>query len=220
MGTYRGYDDKWILEHLSEYTSWKNLFDTYFSTFHFGTYRNFRNHLYNDLGLTRKFTEEQNNWIIKNYPVLGAKKATEEFNKIFPVGRSRSTIVSQAFKLGVQVNGDVAASLQKSCSEKLPIGSSVIRYSKKDGRKSPKATVWVKLETGEWVRESYAAVGKIEKHQRVIHLDGDTFNNSKDNLEVVDMKTLSKMSAYKMWSEDPTITKTGIMCVQLENLLE
>lgn len=220
MGAYRGYNDQWILENLQKYPSWKKLFDEYYRVFNFGNLRNFRNHLYSDLGLTRKFTDEQNEWLKKNYPKLGAKKAAQEFNKVFPVGRSKQTIVTQAFKLGIKVDKDVAASLQKSGSEKRPIGSSVIRYSQKGRNKPARATTWIKLSTGEWVRESYAAFEKVEKNQRVIHLDGNSVNNSKDNLELIDMKTLSKMTAYKMWSEDATITKTGIMTVQLENLLE
>ena len=220
MGVYRGYDDKWILENLQKYTSWKKLFDEYYRLFNFGNFRNFRNHLYSDLGLTRKFTNEQNEWLIKNYPKLGAKKTTEEFNKIFLVGRSKQTIITQAFKLGIKVDKDVAASMQKAGSEKRPIGSLAIRYSKKDKNKPARATTWVKLNTGEWVRESYVAFQKVDRNQRVIHLDGNTLNNSKNNLELIDMRTLSKMTTYNMWSENATITKTGIMVVQLENLLE
>lgn len=219
MGKYKGYNDAWIQQNVSNHPSWKKLFDAYFDEFGFGNYRNFRNHLYKDLGMTRLFTEEQNEWIKANYPSLGAEHATAEFCKLFNVGRSIRTISVQAFKLGVNVNKDVTSALRKQNTQKRPIGCKAVRKNTTHKRGVRRDTVYVKAEDGTWKRESEINFGRLTKGKRIIHLNGNTHDNSKRNLEAVDMKTLAKMTAYKLWSEDPIITKTGIMCCDLENII-
>lgn len=213
------FNDEWILKNVSNYSSWKKMFDVYFETFHYGTYRSFRNHLYNVLKLTRCFTKEQNEWIKKNYPVLGCKKATETFNSTFNCGRSLETIRGQACKLGVKVNVDRVNEIRKESNQKLGNGSRVIRGTSVKKGGITRETVWIKQD-GVWKRESYAALGPVGKNQRVVHLNGDPFDNSKENLQIIDIKILGKMTANKMWSEDPVITKTGIICCVLEDIVK
>lgn len=212
------YNDEWILKNVSKFPSWRKMFDVYYETFNFGTYRSFRNHLYNVLKLTRCFTKEQNEWIKKNYPMLGCKKAAEMFNSKFKCGRSIETIRGQAFKLGVKVDPKRVNEIRKESNQKLSNGSKVVRgtYIKKGG--AVRETVWIK-QNGSWKRESYATLGKVHKNQRVVHLNGDPFDNSKENLQLIDIKILGKMTANKMWSEDPVITKTGIICCVLEDII-
>lgn len=214
-GKYRGYDDDWILKNIDMYTSWKQLFDEYHKKFGFGTYRNFRSHLYSDLKLTRKFTKDQDEWIYENYPTLGSSKATEEFNKFFGVCRSKQTIICRASKLGVKVSNSVSNRLRSESNHlSKPIGSTVVRTNSY-GSKS----VWQKTENG-WVRQAHLVLGEIPEGKVVVHYDGDFTNNTGENLVAISKRVNARMTFNRFWSEDPTITKTGVMCLELEEALE
>lgn len=215
MGQYRGYNDEWIREKISQYSSWRKMFDDYFQIFHFGNYRNFRNHLYNDLGYTRLFTEEQDRWIKENYPVLGREKAAVEFSKVFPCGRSKNVIAQRAMKLGVTVSEEVLTRIRKEKTVKHKVGDRVVRTNKEGV-----SSVWIKLQNGEWKRESHVNFGDVPDGMRIVHLDGDYTNNSASNLVSITKQESAMMTASKMWSEEPEITKTGIIWCRLKQAHE
>lgn len=213
-GHYRGYNDDWIYAHHAEYTSWKNLFDAYYEKFHFGSYRNFRNHLYHDLGLTRTFTDEQNQWLIDNYPNMTTNECAELFSKIFNIGRSRSTISTQANKLGINQKPEtVKRSYEYSHYNTYPIGATVVRHT------STCSCVYEKTETG-WERQSRLAVGDIPEGHIIAHLDGDYTNNNKDNLVLLTKKESAMMTANRFWSIDPELRKTGLAWCKLKTAME
>ena len=212
-GHYAGYNDDWIYAHMTKYTSWRNLFNAYYKEFHFGNYRNFRNHLYNDLGLTRKFTNEQNQWLIENYPHMTLKECTDTFNKKFNIGRSRQTICTQANKLGIKQNDEtVKKSYLFEHYNSYPIGATVTRHT------TTASCVYQKTESG-WKRQTHLVMGDVPKGHVVVHLDGDYTNNSKENLQVITMRENALMTANKFWSEDPELRKTGLVWCKLMNVI-
>lgn len=214
-GHYSGYNDEWIIDNLPKHTSWKSLFDEYYKLFEFGNYRNFRNHLYNDLGMTRCFTKEQDDWLRYNYPNLGAEEATKQFCKIFRFGRSKHVIVCRASKLGLKVREEVSKKARSDANPlSLPIGAIVVRTNSQGNK-----TVWVKTENG-WARQTHVVIGDIPKGKIVVHYDGDFTNNAPDNLCVITKSVNARMTVNKFWSEDPDITKSGILCCELEELLK
>lgn len=213
-GHYRGYDDDWIIKSMPLYTSWRSLFNAYYKKFAFGTYTNFRNHLYNDLGFTRSFTTEQDEWLKENYPKLGSELATKMIVKKFGVGRSVATITNRAYKLGISVDTDVVNKIKKERNQRhsLPIGSTVVRTNSYG-----KSCVWEKTKDG-WKRQSHLVCGDIPEGYVVVHYDGDFQNNNPDNVVAISKTTLAQMTYNHFWSEFPEITKTAILCCELEQL--
>ena len=213
-GHYQGYNDDWIYAHITKFTSWRKMFDAYYEEFHFGNYRNFRNHLYHDLGMTRIFTDEQNNWLIDNYPNMTLDECTEAFNKQFQIGRSKSTIRMQASKLGVRQSDDtVRRAYDFEHYNEYPIGSTVIRTNNKG-----LSAVYEKTADG-WIRQSILNAGQVPEGFRVVHLNRDFMNNSEENLAVVPIRILSMMTGNKFWSDNPEITKTAILWCKLSEVL-
>lgn len=54
----------------------------------------------------------------------------------------------------------------------------------------------------------------------LVHLDNDVTNNSVNNIRAISRSVNARMTANKFWSEDPDITKSGILCCELEELLK
>lgn len=215
MGVYRGYDDAWIAENIGNYPSWKKMFEDYYNIFQFGNYRNFRNHLYNDLKYTRLFTKEQDTWIKENYPLFGLKKTTEEFGRVFPCGRSKTVIAQRAMQLGVTVSEDTLTKIRKDTTVKRNVGDKVIRTNK-----NGVSSVYVKLPSGEWKRESHVNYGKVPDGMRIVHLDGDFTNNEPSNLSAISQSQQALMTVNRFWSEQPEVTKSGIIWCKLKQTYE
>lgn len=60
---------------------------------------------------------------------------------------------------------------------------------------------------------------KKGENQVIVHIDGNKNNNDPDNLFIASRSTLGRMLKNQFWSDNPTITKTGLICCELEELL-
>ena len=54
----------------------------------------------------------------------------------------------------------------------------------------------------------------------LVHLDNDVTNNSVENIRAISRSVNARMTANKFWSKDPNITKAGILCCELDELLK
>lgn len=211
---YVGFDDKWILKHWKEYGRWTDMYEDYkkiYPDIHHST-ENFRRHCNIDLHLSRTYTEEQDAWIRNNYPNMGARESYEEFQKTFGIKKGFSGFKSHITDLGLKVTKErkQIADANNGNHEKKPNGSV---------RKNARGQYFVKR-NGKWISMAKDAVGEIPKGHAVVHLDGKQDNNNPDNLAVISRKTLGRMTHNRFWSEDPEITRTGILCCELANALE
>ena len=210
---YVGFDDEWILSHWKEYRRWTDMYEDYkkvYPDIHHST-DNFRRHCNIDLHLARTYTPEQDEWIRENYPNKGCAACYEEFQKLFGVEKGYCGFRSHVTDLGLRVTKErqKIADANNGNHEKKPNGSV---------RKNARGQWFIKR-NGKWIPMARDAVSEIPKGHTVVHLDGNLDNNSVDNLAVVSRKTIARMTHNHFWSKDPVITKTGILCCELENAL-
>lgn len=211
---YKGFDDKWIIANRKNYSRWVDMYKDYCEC-HPGTkypVSTFRTHCSTDLGLTFRYTKEQEDWLRNNYPHLGARETQKRFLETFGIKRGLCGIRTKCNDLGLIETEErkKAWRAENGKRKAVPVGSKHI---------SEGGVPFVKTENG-WQRCSYVNAGNVPKNHQVVHLDGDKQNNDKDNLAVISKQDGAKMTAYKFWSVDRNITKAGIMCCQLETILE
>lgn len=207
-------DDSWLIENFNEYPK-GTLYDAYMKA-HPGSKlkRAYYRTRLSKLGLTYRYTDEQRTWLIENYPTMSGTKAAEEFNKKFHCKRTVSTLYSVAHRLGVRTEPDLRRSITRRNVKTYQIGKEITR-THSDGNSS----IYVKTENG-WVRKTHLVVGDVPKNCGVYHLDNNYKNNNAENLVIVSRNVQAIMAINRFWSEDPEITKTGLICSELHLLVK
>lgn len=74
----------------------------------------------------------------------------------------------------------------------------------------------IKTENG-WMR--LGQMLNVPKGCYAVHLDNDITNNNPDNIVIISKATSMRMTINSFWSDDKELTKTGIICCELEQLL-
>ena len=171
----------------------------------------FRTHCSTDLGLTFRYTKEQDDWLRDNYPHLGARETQKRFLEKFGIKRGLCGIRTRCRDLGLTETPERKAEWRAENGKKhsVAIGSTHI---------SEGGVQFIKTESG-WRRMSHEIMGAVDKNSNIVHLDGNKLNNVRDNLMAISKQDSAKMAAYKFWSDNPVVTKTGILCCQLESAL-
>lgn len=205
------YEDAWILDNWEKHKNWLSLRNEYNRVHKTDiVYTTFKSHCNMKLGLNFMYTEEQKQWLINNYPKLGRVKAAEHFNKIFTTNKTPQAIKAQCIKLGLKVDSDRRKQKAIENTGRFhPIGTEV---PKSHGE------IYVKTENG-FVRKKNLVYGKVPKGYSLVHLDGDRKNCDKENLMPLSRQQLALMTANRLWSSNPTITKTGVICCKLQEVL-
>ncbi|MBR3243035.1 MAG: HNH endonuclease [Parasporobacterium sp.] len=213
MGKYTGFDDNWITENWQRFSSWGAMYEEYKVT-HKSSYpvSSFRSHCSQDLGLKRRYTPEQDKWLAENYPHMGAEKAHKAFEETFGIKKGLQGFKTHCNDLGLHVTDKRwrEACQNNGHHEGMPIGAI---------RKRSRGVVFTKTEDG-WKPLCHTLVGDIPKGHFVVHLDKDTTNNEKENLAVISRKVGARMTVNKFWSDNAELTKTGVLCCELEEALE
>lgn len=206
------WDDEWIIERWDSVRNWLTLRNEYNKAH--GTnigYNTFKRHCNGFLFLDYHYTNEQEEWLIENYPKYGRKKTAELFEKKFGEKRSPQAIKTRCGRfLGLTVTEERMREVytENGLANAYEIG----RVSKQD------RDMWIKTEDG-WVKLKKVVYGDVPDGYVIVHLDGDRTNCEKENLYAIPRSITGKMSGYKFWSENRDITKTGILVCQLEDAL-
>lgn len=206
------YNDVWILENWKKYLNWLSLRNEYNRVHDTDIgYTTFKSHCNRKLGLNFMYTKEQKKWLIDNYPNLGRVKAARQFNKAFGTNKSSEAIKNQAQKLGLKVTSNRKKERAiENTGRYHPVGSEV---------PGSHGEIYVKTENG-FVRKKNLVFGDIPKGHALVHLDGNRENCEKDNLMPLSRQHLALMTANRFWSDNSTITKTGVLCCELETALK
>lgn len=225
---YHKYHNDWILEHKDEFFTWAEMCKEYNKIFGTDLERiRFKNHCTHDLGLRVSnyfYTEEQKEWLKEKYPVLGAKKTTEEFNQKFKRKSSIHTIKEMCHSLGLTLNEDTFAKYREDTTKAMVDYAKNVRASKVGtvGRPSNGYDL-IKTEDGWKSLGKYLYeknIGKVPKGHQVIFLDGNKENRDVSNLAVVPLSYQALMNTYNLRSSDAEITKTSVMWCELYETLK
>lgn len=127
---------------------------------------------------------------------------------VHPKGYMNPNAVATQFKKGVQPMNT------------LPIGTEVLR---RDG------LIWVKISNapgrhdlvGRWKQRARIVWevknGPLKPKEVVLHLDGNSQNDSPENLAIVTQSNLATINKKRLISKDPEITKSGILIAKITN---
>lgn len=160
-----------------------------------------------------RFTQEEDEWIKRYYPILGAEETLKGLCERFGNRHTYKSLQSRCrdLKLNVTEQRWREACLNNGHHENVPIGT-----IQKRGR----GQNWIKVGKGceGWIPLTQHLLdcpdGSI-----IVHLDGNKANDSLENLRVVKRSVNSRMVAWRMYSENPIITETGIKCCELQEEL-
>ena len=160
-----------------------------------------------------KWTKEEDEFLITNYPDLGSVKVHSKFCKKYGYVSYKSLQNRCTCKLKLRVSDRRLSDIAKASSERqyrnptrpsVPVGY----VNRKSGM--------VKTENG-WMR--LGQIFNVPKGCYAVHLDNDITNNNPDNIAIISKATSMRMTINSFWSEDKELTKTGIICCELEQLL-
>lgn len=206
-----GYDDDWIIAHWGLTRNWMSLCEEY-NRAH-GTevnYNTFKSHCNGALSLNFHYSDEQIEWLKENYPKLGRVEATKRFNEKFHEKRSTAAIKKMGHTLGLHVT--------KERRKQVPIENSGRFHEIGTVREGANKELYVKTETG-WKPLKYTICEK-KPGKNLVYLDGNKNNVNENNLMYITRAVSARMIKNKFWSEDPEITRTGIICCELEQALK
>ena len=162
-----------------------------------------------------RWTSEEDAWIVNNYPALGIQEGFEQFQKTFGKRHTLESFKTRRRDLGVHVT---PKRWREACQnngkrENVPIGTITTRGRGENYIKVSKGT-------DGWIPLKKHILGKTKLNEMIVHLDGNKSNDDADNLMVIERTVGAAMTGNKFWSANPIITKTAILCCQLERALD
>lgn len=221
------YNDDWIVEHLLDFRSYREmalahneLFGTTIKASAIGTYAKHVLKVERPRVTGEFLTEEQKRFIEDYYPDHSVKDTTAAFNERFGTNKNKHTMLNYARRRGLKVRDDVVTKSKLDASHAegtkhpyLKIGDVYFDgrnwiMKTEHGRKRAQVAVW----------EQYH--GKVKKGYAIICLDGNQKNWHISNLAEVPRSYLGTLQTNGFRSENPEITKAGIMWCDLKKALD
>lgn len=155
----------------------------------------------------RYYEEVEKDWLREHYPLLPPKETTRLFNEKFNHNKGVKT-------------------LRKYCNNRLGLHCSEDVMSRKyDGMRKEVGHIFtncrgeVLIKTEDGYKKLTHTLVDVPKGYVAIHLDGDSTNNSIENIAVVKNGIQTTARNLGMTSSDPDITLAGIKCAELYKLL-
>lgn len=206
------YDNEWIIENWQSFRNWSKLCKAY-NEVH-GTdigYSSFKSHCNRELELNYHYSDEQLQWLRENYPSLGRCKCAEAFNKKFCENRTPEALKVVCGQMGLKVTAERKREATIENTQRYHEQGTIVK--KQHGEP------YIKTKDG-WKRLKDLVYGEKPDGYIIAHLDGNPNNYEKDNLIAIPRSISVKMAKNKFWSDCPVITKTGIMCLTLEEAIK
>ena len=172
-----------------------------------------------------RYSEEERAFLKDNYNCCNSyQELTEKFNNKFGTCLKTMTISDYCNKqLGLKGMNNISKFVSGNKSRELPIGTirksqtaTYIKVKNKDGSMSGyQPPNWMPYQQYVWEKEH----GPIQPGEFVIFLDNNRENFDILNLAVINRKISARMAKSKLFTENTELTRTGIMCIELESLL-
>lgn len=220
--------DDWLIENIDEYQNYTKLLEAYNAEFQTKySLAGIKNHCRIALKLSkerkayRHYTDEQLEFLRVNYPKYGERKTLEMFNEKFNETRAMSSMKN--FGTYHRVICDPQEK-QKRRRERLDSEHSARRTKAVGDTRLECGRLVMKAADGKWYSAAKvvfeAKYGPVPPGYVVTVLDGNNHNVEIENLAAVPVKYLGLLQRYNLRSENPIITKTGILWCQLFEALQ
>lgn len=156
----------------------------------------------------RYYEDEEKQWLIENYPVLGITETTKQFNEKFGHDKKISTLKRYCvMRLGLKVSDERKAHRYDDQTAKVG-----------DTYRNCRGEWKIKTESG-WKPLSHIH-GDVPKGCIAYHLDGNLDNNDKDNIAVIRNGIQTIIRNEGLQSENSEITRTAVCWAELYSLLK
>lgn len=212
------WNEEWILEHYSEFSNFIQMVDAYNDIF--GTSYNrqqMRHHFVINMGLSLgiNYTEEQKAFVIEHYSTITNEELVKLYNERFYPPRTIAALrILANHKLNLKKTHDAFIKTHQKPNTKLskPVGSVNVAAGKYAS---------IKCSDGVWRSVSHV---KYKEHHgeyplkgyKIIFLNGDTFDYSKENLVAVPKNVVGAMNCLMGFNTDnPEIKKLSIAWTRL-----
>lgn len=237
---YKQLEIAWLKENINKYPNWESFINAYNSTFPNNqkrpeTLRSYCNralHLYisgSSKPKQKRYTKEQDQWLIENIKNYSFEELTREFNKTFNESRTLSSI-SQRCNTNLNIYNEREVFLKNKSkligyerTNKDGYTFVKVRHTKVKNYRAnyKKDKLWECnfIPKAQFVYESYYNI-KIKYNERVIFLDKNIQNFNIDNLYCVDARINAEMCRWNMYSTDKELTKTRIKILELKHVLQ
>lgn len=163
--------------------------------------------------MSHRWTKEEEEWLKCYYPDHGGDETRDAFNQRFGCDIKRTVIFYKTRCLGLKLSKDRYQKKQYECGK---------NYGRK--HRPPKEVGFINTDNGMIKTENgWARLGAIlgvPKGYYAIHLDGNILNNDSDNIRIISQHTSMKMTKDRLWSHDPALTESGLLCCDLEDILD
>ena len=157
-----------------------------------------------------KWTKEEDDFLTAFYPDHGVATTLTAFNNRFCYQISERALKHRVYDLGLRL------SEKRYMEKQIANGKAFCQKPRRDVGFINPETGMIKTADG-WKRLS--ALLNVPKGYYAVHLDNDVTNNKKENIAIIPCATSMRMTKYKFWSENSEITKTGILCCELERTI-
>lgn len=157
-----------------------------------------------------RWKKEEDDFLREYYPDHGYDATCTELNNRFNTQRTLRAVKNRVYALGLYLSVDTLHKKQLQHVAQWGKKKQDIGYVNPD-------TGMIKTKDG-WKR--LGALLGVPKGFYAVHLDGDKTNNNPENIAVISKKTNMRMTINDFWSEDRDVTKAGILCCKLEEVLE
>ncbi len=167
------------------------------------------------MGKHKYWTPDEDAFLIEFYPTHGAKETLAELTKRFGERHTLQSLHDRCHRyLHLKVTSEQwrRACLNNGNRQNMPIGTITKR-----GR----GENWIKVADGTdgWMPYKEYLMGK-QSGNMIVHLNMDKADDRKENLMVIDRRTSARMTGHDLWSTDTEISRTAVLCCQLENAVE
>lgn len=174
-------------------------------------------------GNAQEWTAEEDQFLIENYPDLGARRCSAQILKKFGKERSAKSIYSRIkdlYNKGIISNvihvsekRYAEAKCENGNHDHSPIGTIVERQ---------RGILFIKYKSGAdgWMPLRRYIVGDEASDKVVIHLNNDKSDCRPENLACIDRTVMMRLNRYHLLSENAEITKTSIMLCELMKAMQ
>lgn len=156
----------------------------------------------------RKYTEAEKFWIRENYPIFGQNETSRRFEQIFGRYVDPKTICKYYNKW----LGGNGVSKERRRLRYLNMSSEVGTLSV-----NCRGEAKIKTESG-WIKATHANV-EVPRGMIAFNLDGNIYDNSPENIGITTNSKFRSLRNNGLWTSDRELTRTGLMCIDLERLL-
>ncbi len=166
------------------------------------------------LGLKRSkaniYTQEQDEYIVKNYGCAKSSEFALMFNERFGCNVTGSAIMQRANKLGAKLKDRYVFGIKGAYNKREELSETTDR----------KGNVLIKA-NGKWIFKSRyiyeEAFGAVRNDEQVIFADGNHRNFSLENLLCVNRRTFLTMTGFGWFCQNAELTKSAIAFCELHN---